>query len=141
MKPDDRFMQRCLALAVKAAEKGNSAVGAVMVKDDEIVSEATEAVHSKNDITCHAEIEAIRSAIKARDEIDLQGYVLYTTHEPCIMCSYAIRFYKISKVVYLHKANYLGGISSSMPLLITESVPPNWGIAPIIIHLKMEDKI
>jgi tRNA(adenine34) deaminase len=57
------------------------------------------------------------------------------------MCSYAIRFYKIAKVVYLHKANYLGGISSSMPLLITENVPPHWGNAPIIIHLKMEDKV
>ena len=122
-------------MSKQAEEKGNTAVGAVVVKDDEIVSEAEEAVNTKNDITCHAELEAIRIAVN-KPGINLSDCILYSTHEPCIMCSYAIRFYKIKEVVYLHEAKYLGGVSSSLPLLVTNEVPPHWSNAPIIVHWK-----
>jgi len=141
MKTDDFFMHRCLELAKKAADKGNSAVGAVIAKDNEIISEGEEAVNTRNDITCHAEIEAIRLAVKNLKTNNLSGYTLYSTHEPCIMCSYAIRFYRITKIVYLQRADYLGGISSSMPLLVTDQLPPHWGKAPLIVHFKMENEI
>lgn len=137
MKDDNYFMQRCLALAKSAAIKTNSAVGAVIVREDAIISEAEEAVKNKNDITCHAEIEAIRAAIKNLNTSDLSGCTLYSTHEPCIMCSYAIRFYKIKKVVYLHKTKYLGGISSAMPLLVSEDVPPHWSAPPAMVQIKL----
>ena len=135
MNPDHYFMQRCRSLANTAAAKGESPVGAVIVKDDKLISEAMEAGKSKNDITCHAEIEAIRLAVEKLNSNDLSDYVLYTTHEPCIMCSYAIRFHKIKKLVYQNTVKYLGGISSSMPLLTTNDVPPHWGKAPVIVHL------
>ena len=141
MKTDDFFMHRCLELAKKAADKGNSAVGAVIAKDNEIISEGEEAVNTRNDITCHAEIEAIRLAVKNSKTNNLSGCILYSTHEPCIMCSYAIRFYSITKIVYLHPANYLGGISSLMPLLTSDQLPPHWGNAPLTVHFKMESKI
>ena len=64
----------------------------------------------------------------------LKGATLYSTHEPCVMCSYAIRYYKISKVVFQNTVPYLGGVSSSMPLLISEDVPESWGEAPEIMH-------
>ena len=54
------FMRQCEALGKNAALKGNSPVGAMIIKDHTIISKAEEAAHSKNDITCHAEIEAIR---------------------------------------------------------------------------------
>jgi len=136
MKNTHYYIQRCLALGKQAAEKGNSMVGALVVKDDEIISEAEESVKTKNDITCHAEIEAIRKAVKNLMTNDLSGCILYSTHEPCIMCSYAIRFYKIKQVAYLHQSQYLGGVSSSMPLLVTNKVPPGWSNAPIINHVK-----
>ena len=135
MNTDHYFMQRCRALANTAAAKGESPVGAVIVKDDKLISEGMEAGKSKNDITCHAEIEAIRLAVEKLNSNDLSDYVLYTTHEPCIMCSYAIRFHKIKKLVYQNTVKYLGGISSSMPLLTTNDVPPHWGKAPVIVHL------
>lgn len=134
MKSDIYFMQRCAALGESAAAKGESPVGAVITKNDEIISEAMEAGKSKNDITCHAELEAIRFAVKKMGTNDLSGCVMYTTHEPCIMCSYSIRFYKIKKVVFQNAVQYLGGVSSSMPLLITREVPPHWGEAPEIVH-------
>lgn len=130
-------MKICLALSKQAVEKGNSAVGAIVVKDDEIVSEAEEAVTTKNDITCHAELEAIRIAVHKLGTTNLSGCSLYSTNEPCVMCAYAIRFYKIKKVIYLHKAKFLGGVSSSLPLLITNEVPPHWSDAPIIVQLEM----
>ncbi|HEY9363470.1 MAG TPA: nucleoside deaminase, partial [Chitinophagaceae bacterium] len=84
---------------------------------------------------CHAEIEAIRLAIKNLNTNDLSDCVMYTTHEPCIMCAYVTRYYKIKKVVYKNTVNYLGGISSSLPLLTTSDVPPHWTYAPEIVHL------
>ncbi len=137
MKDDHSYMEICLALSKQAAEKGNTAVGAVVVKDDEIVSEAEEAVTTKNDITCHAELEAIRTAVHKLGTTNLSDCILYSTHEPCVMCAYAIRFYKIKKVVYLHRTKYLGGVSSRLPLLVTNEVPPHWNDAPIIIQLEM----
>ena len=130
------YMQRCSVLAEQAAANGNSAVGTLIVKDDHVIGEAGEAASSKKDITCHAEIEAIRSALKNIDRKDLSGCILYSTHEPCIMCSYVIRFYKIEKIIYLHKSDYMGGVSSSMPLLVSDKVPPHWSKAPVIMQLK-----
>lgn len=136
MKDAHYYLHRCLVLAKQAAEKGNSAVGAIVVKDDEIIREAEEAVKTKNDISCHAEMEAIRIAVKHLNTNDLSNCILYTTHEPCVMCSYAIRFYKIKEVVYLHPSKYLGGISSSMPLLVSTDVPPSWSKPPIVNQIK-----
>lgn len=136
MKDAHNYLQRCSVLATQAAQKGNSRVGAVVVKDDEIISEAEEAVKTKNDVSCHAEMEALREAVKNLHTNDLSGCTLYTTHEPCIMCSYAIRFYKIKAVIYLNQSKYLGGVSSSMPLLISTEVPPSWSKPPIINHIK-----
>jgi Cytosine/adenosine deaminases len=132
---DSFYMQRCEALANQAEAKGNSPVGAIIILKQKIISEAEEAAKTKNDITCHAEIEAIRLAIKNLNTNDLSDCVMYTTHEPCIMCAYVTRYYKIKKVVYKNTVNYLGGISSSLPLLTTSDVPPHWTYAPEIVHL------
>ena len=77
MRSDHYYMQRCGLLGKTAAVKGNSPVGAIIIKADEIVSEAEEAGKSKNDVTCHAEIEAIRFAVAKMQTNDLSD---------CIMC-------------------------------------------------------
>lgn len=136
MIDDNFYMNRCLELGVAAGEKGNPAVGSLIVKNGEIIAEAEEAGKSKNDITCHAEIEALRAAVKKLGTADLSGCILYTTHEPCVMCSYAIRFYKIEKVVYRVRVDYFGGISSSVPVLSSTEVPSNWSSPPEIVQLK-----
>ncbi len=133
---EEYFIARCELLGVKATEQGNPPVGAVIVKNGEIVAEAAEAGKSKNDITCHAEIEALRLAVKKLQSNDLSECVMYSTHEPCIMCSYAIRYYRVKKLVYLHDVDYLGGITSQMPLLISDIVPPHWGRPPEIVRYR-----
>lgn len=135
MKDDAYYIKRCEALAEQAAAKGEAPVGSLITKDNEIISEATEASKIKNDVTCHAELQAIRETVKKLGTNDLSDCVIYSTHEPCLMCSYAIRFYKIKKLVFLHRVKYFGGISSSMPLLLTKEVPPHWGDVPEIVHL------
>lgn len=134
MYSDEFYIRRCNELAGLAEREGNPAVGSLIVFQGEIIYEAQEAGRSKNDITCHAEIEAIRGALKKMGINTLKGAIMYSSHEPCVMCSYAIRYYKISKVVYQNKVPYLGGVSSSMPLLISRDVPESWGEAPEIIH-------
>ena len=133
---DFYYLEKCEEIGVKAAAKGNPPVGALIVKDDVVLAEAEEAGRSKNDITCHAELEAIRKAVKALNSNDLSACTLYSSHEPCIMCSYAIRFHKIKKVVYRQKVDFLGGSTSSMPLLISDDVPPHWSKAPEVIHFQ-----
>lgn len=133
---EKEWMDRCELLGKNAGDKGNSPVGALIVQQGEVVAEAEEAATSKKDVTCHAEIEVLRLAVKILGTNDLSDCVLYTTHEPCVMCSYAIRFYKIKKVVYRNGVKYLGGIHSSFPVLVTDEVPERWGSAPQIIQLR-----
>ena len=130
------LINRCVALGVSASEKGNAAVGSVIVKDGIIVGEGEEAGISRNDVTCHAEIEALRDAVKRLDTQDLSDCELYTSHEPCVMCSYAIRFYKIKKVVFLHAVPTLGGVNSSFPVLLTDEVSNHWSKPPEVIDLE-----
>lgn len=136
MKNDVYYIKRCEVLAEEATAKGDAPVGAVVIKGDEIIAEAIEAAKYKNDIICHAELEAVGLAIKKLNTNDLSDCVIYSKHEPCIMFAYSIRFYKIRKVVYQHAVNYLGSVSSAMPLLSSKEVPPHRGEAPVIVHLK-----
>lgn len=140
MKDDYFFMQLCENLGALAEEKGNPPVGAVIVRNGQVIAEAEEAGRSKNDITCHAEIEVIRKAIKTLGTNDLSDCILYSNHEPCVMCSYPIRFYKIKKVIYLHAVDYLGGATSSTPVLLTKDVPAHWSPPPEVIQLKSKTK-
>ncbi|HEU4634378.1 MAG TPA: nucleoside deaminase [Flavisolibacter sp.] len=136
MEADNFYIKRCEFLARQAAAIGEAPVGAVIIKKDEIISEAIEASKFKNDVTCHAELEAIRLAVKKLGTTDLSDCTMYSTHEPCIMCSYAIRYYKIKKVVFQNAVAFFGGVSSSTPLLLMEEVPSHWGTVPSVVHLK-----
>jgi hypothetical protein len=78
------------------------------------------------DISGHAELIAIRNACSALQTLDLSGCTLYTTAEPCFMCSYAIRQTHISKVIIGRPASKAGGISSH-PLILRDAQIAGWG--------------
>lgn len=128
----EHFMLRCIELGKTAKAHGESPVGAVVVQNGTIIAEGMEAGRAHKDITFHAEIEAIRKAIQVLDTQDLSDCTLYTTHEPCIMCSYMIRHTKIPLVVAGLATQVLGGASSAYPLL-TDHAIPGWGTAPQFI--------
>jgi tRNA(Arg) A34 adenosine deaminase TadA len=83
-------MRRCLELAETAAMAGDTAVGALIVRDGEVVAEGVERTRTILDPSAHAEVEAIRAACQRLDTLDLRGCVLYSTVEPCVLCGYAI---------------------------------------------------
>ena len=87
MEDEYYYLQHCLVLAKQAAEKGNSRVGAVVVKDQKIISEAEEAVKTKNDISCHAEMEALRQAVKICIQMIYQVvfYILRMSLALCVL--------------------------------------------------------
>lgn len=94
------FMPRALALARTAAEAGEVPVGAVVVKDGEIIAEAHNAPRERHDPTAHAEILAIRRAARALGDERLTGCELWVTLEPCAMCAGAIAHARIARLYY-----------------------------------------
>lgn len=95
-------MNTYMLLAVQEALKSGKdvPVGALIVKDDKIISKAHNKVIKNNDPTAHAEILAIREACGILDSYNLSGCSIYVTLEPCPMCAGAIINAKIDKVVY-----------------------------------------
>ena len=87
----EQLMRRCIELGRIAKQRGDSPVGAIIARDDNVISEGIESGKMHKDITYHAEIEAIRNAIITLGKTDLSDCLLVTTHEPCIMCSYVFR--------------------------------------------------
>jgi len=96
----NKFMEKAIELSIESVNNGTGPFGAVIVKDNKIISEGFNTVTSINDPTSHAEISAIRKACKNLNNFSLKGYDLYTTCEPCSMCLSAIYWARIDKVYY-----------------------------------------
>ena len=118
-------MRRCIELAQRAIETGDTPVGSLIVDDDELVAEGVEGVRARQDATAHAEMEALRTAFARRHSRDLTGCTLYTSVEPCIMCAYAIRLARISVVVCGARGSDGGRSFGGQTVLTDESVAPN----------------
>ena len=138
MEEHEKWMRRCLELGKQALRAGNPPVGALLVKAGEIIGEGIEAAKSKNDVTCHAEIEAIRDALQNGDATAVDGATLYTTHEPCLMCAYVIRHHRIARVVTGTTVPAVGGFSSAYPLLTAEDITI-WSARPEIVTGVLQD--
>jgi len=99
-KVERKYMLRAMELARAAGEMGEIPIGAVIVKNGEIIAEGKNCRERKNDATSHAEIEAIRMAGERTGDWRLDGCTLYVTLEPCPMCTGAIINSRISTVVF-----------------------------------------
>ena len=132
-------MEQCIALGKKAMSNGNPPVGAIIVKNEQIVGVGIEASKSSKNITKHAEIEAVNNAIQNSKLQSLEGCQLYTTHEPCIMCSYVLRHYRINTIIYGSKVDFIGGITSKFKVILTTNIP-KWGNSPKIIEGVLKEK-
>jgi tRNA(Arg) A34 adenosine deaminase TadA len=100
MGNDRFFLTRAIEMASGGISDGGGPFGAVIVKDDKIISEAGNRVVLNNDPTAHAEILAIRQASLVLKSHELHDCTLYASCEPCPMCLGAIYWSGISKVVY-----------------------------------------
>lgn len=100
MLTEKRFMEAALLEASEAARLDEVPVGAVVVKDGEVISRAHNEVESKGDATAHAELLALRRACEALGDRYLDGCVLYVTLEPCPMCAGACVNSRIGAIVF-----------------------------------------
>lgn len=133
MGEHESFMRRCLELAEIARERGEVPVGSVIVRDGIVIAEGIEGVRMQCDIAAHAEMDAIRQTSRLLQTLDLSGCTLYTSAEPCFMCSYAIRACRIGAVVIGAPVGAVGGFTSHFPVLSTTGVP-TWGPPPNIVQ-------
>jgi tRNA(adenine34) deaminase len=97
---DVEFMQRALLLAQRAADEGEVPVGALLVANDEIISEGWNRPIATHDPTAHAEIVALRAGATRLLNYRLGDCTLYATLEPCAMCMGAVLNARVSRVVF-----------------------------------------
>lgn len=108
----EKYMKIAIDLAKKSFDEGEVPVGAVVVKDGEIVGKGRNLREKKKNVLSHAEIEAINDACKNLSSWRLDGCDLYVTLEPCPMCAGAIINARINKVIYGIKDERQGAVSS-----------------------------
>lgn len=97
---DEYYMRQALAEARKAAEEGEIPVGALIVCRDRILARTHNLTERLNDVTAHAEMQAITAATESLGGKYLTDCTLYVTLEPCVMCAGALGWSQISRIVY-----------------------------------------
>jgi tRNA(adenine34) deaminase len=97
---DEYFMKKAFAEALQAFDKGEVPVGAVVVAGQKIIARAHNLTETLNDVTAHAEMQAITAAANMLGGKYLNDCVLYITLEPCVMCAGALGWSQIGKIVY-----------------------------------------
>lgn len=105
------YMETALAEARAAATRGEVPVGAVVVRDGEVLARAGNRTRELNDPTAHAEVLAIRAACAMLGQERLPGCDLYVTLEPCPMCAAAISFARIGRLYYGAADPKSGGVA------------------------------
>ena len=97
---DEYFMKRALAEAELAFSEGEIPIGAVVVCRNQIIARAHNLTEMLNDVTAHAEMQAITAASNLLGGKYLTGCTLYVTLEPCSMCAGALGWSQIDRIVY-----------------------------------------
>ena len=101
MKGNDTFyMKQALMEAQRAADRGEVPIGAVIVCRDRIIARAHNLTEALNDVTAHAEMQAITAAANYLGGKYLTDCTLYVTVEPCVMCAGAIAWSQLGKLVF-----------------------------------------
>ncbi len=97
---DEYFMKKAFSEALLAYDKGEVPVGAVIVSEGKIIARAHNLTETLNDVTAHAEMQAITAAANLMGGKYLHNCILYVTLEPCTMCAGALGWAQIKKVVF-----------------------------------------
>ncbi|QDQ29095.1 tRNA adenosine(34) deaminase TadA [Chitinimonas arctica] len=100
MTDPDFFMRLALRQAQQAADNGEVPVGAVLVRDGQVLAQSCNAPIGLHDPSAHAEMRALRAAAELVGNYRLPGCELYVTLEPCAMCAGAIMHARLARVVY-----------------------------------------
>ena len=110
---DEKYIEIAYKEALKAYKKGDTPIGCVIVKNNKIIAKSYNKKEKNNIATYHAELLAIEKASKKLNTWMLDDCTLYSTMEPCIMCSGAIIQSRIKKIVYSMSNNSFGNIENN----------------------------
>src|SRR5690606_27237704 len=113
---DEYFMRMALQQAHNAFEQDEVPVGCIVVSNDRIIAKAHNLTETLNDVTAHAEMQAITAAANFLGGKYLQNCTLYVTLEPCVMCCGALNWSQISKVVIGARDVQRGFINKNLSL-------------------------
>jgi tRNA(adenine34) deaminase len=119
---DQRWMAHALELARCAEREGEVPVGAVVVRDNELIAEGWNRPIGRHDPTAHAEIQALRAAAEKLQNYRLPGTTLYVTLEPCPMCAGALVHARVERVVFGAADPRTGAAGSVFNLLQSEAL-------------------
>ena len=97
---DEKFMKLAVDLSISAVAHGNEPFGAVLVKDGEVVFTNENQIYTMHDPTFHGEMGLIRRFCAETGITDLREYTLYSSCEPCFMCSGAMVWVRLGRLVY-----------------------------------------
>jgi len=111
------WMRRALALADRAAHEGEVPVGAVVVRDGQLLGEGWNQMIATQDPSGHAEIVALRDAARVVGNYRLPGAILYVTLEPCTMCAGALVHARVAQLVFGAMEPRAGVVCSTSALL------------------------
>ena len=116
MFTDEYYMKMALQEAQTAFEKEEVPIGCIIVSNDRILAKAHNLTEALNDVTAHAEMQAITSAANYLGGKYLQNCTMYITLEPCVMCAGALNWSQISKVVIGARDEQRGFIKKQITL-------------------------
>ena len=122
---NEYFMKEALKEAQKALTKDEIPIGAIIVSKNQIIARAHNLTETLNDVTAHAEMQAITSAANAIGGKYLIDCTLYVTVEPCLMCAGALYWSQISKIVYGASDNKRGYSTAKSQVLHPKTVVEN----------------
>lgn len=111
MKSDEKFIKRCIKLSEQSLNMGELPFASIIVRNGKIIAQSKNRTKIDNDLTHHAEIIVIKSAQKVLSSTDLSRCTIYSSTEPCPMCSFMIRESKFKKVVFSVQSPIMGGYS------------------------------
>jgi tRNA(Arg) A34 adenosine deaminase TadA len=124
LAPDDRaHLERAVALAQAARDRGDHPFGALLVTSDGTVVEAMNTVNTGHDPIGHAETNLVRDSGQRLEMVELAASTLYTSTEPCAMCTGAIYWAGIPRVVFALSERALGGLVSEQSGVPTLALP------------------
>lgn len=137
---DAQLIERCIELAGISAQKGNHPFGALIVHEGQIIAEGENRVFTEMDPSAHAEVVAVRGACRSLGRQTLAGCTLYTSAEPCLICSTVVRLTGISRVVFAAPASgAYGGYSSIYPILRDTTIA-RFGLVPEVVPELLADR-
>lgn len=117
MFSDEYYMHRALAEAMEAFDADEVPIGAVVVLNDQIIGKGHNLTQTLNDVTAHAEMQAITAAASYLGAKYLNDCTLYVTLEPCVMCAGAIAWAQVGRLVYAASDPKKGYTTLQKPIL------------------------